>query len=328
VFVQTTARGFQPDNVANLSIQVDTNGRANALWGDWASPNSAVLVDLNAAAGGKPQPIYYSPAANGIGTQGLQIYAFVSGSLYERSPLVSGWNVNRDAAADPPLGSGFNSADVPRKAAPPPFVPTLFVATNPRKITDTAPAFASVPIGTGALSTFIISKKLGGPSTGPCPTLPATDDLGICLSTDPVGGTNHDPTYADGSTPGIPIHTRLGIHSQFTSSPLLILNAVTDEPEVLLSVYDPDYGCNGYSYIIITKLKLSADCDVAPAFDTTTVYAAGPGAASGFVTTTQGSFAGKSGPKTTDASLFNVGGLPPPPAGRPIFVPVWWKEQK
>ncbi len=54
VFFQTTARSFQPDNKANLSIQVDTNGRANALWGDWTSPNSAVLIDLNTRGGRAP----------------------------------------------------------------------------------------------------------------------------------------------------------------------------------------------------------------------------------------------------------------------------------
>ena len=81
--------------------------------GSWATPFSKVLIDLNASAASgtdSPQPLYYSPAANGIGTSGLQVYALGSGSFYETSPTVSGWNVNR-IPVEPPLGSGYNPAD-------------------------------------------------------------------------------------------------------------------------------------------------------------------------------------------------------------------------
>ena len=98
IFFQTNAPGFQNDNLANLSLQADTNGRVNALFGNWSAPTSSVLIDLNAAVGGFPQPLYYSPAANGIGTLGFQVYALASGSFYETSPAVSGWNVNRTGA--------------------------------------------------------------------------------------------------------------------------------------------------------------------------------------------------------------------------------------
>ncbi|HEY5278000.1 MAG TPA: hypothetical protein VIK38_15945, partial [Coriobacteriia bacterium] len=307
VFFQTSARGFQPDNIANLSLQVDTNGRANALWSDgshpWSAPKSATLIDLNAAAGDLPQPIYYSPAANGIGTQGCQVYALVSGSLYERSPAVSGWNVNRDVSTvKPPAGSGFPDTL-------PAFVPNLFIATNPSKITDLA--FATTPLGATAptdMSSYVIKKQIGGETAG----------IPLQLT---------DPTYSNGS--GVdPVHTRLGIHTQVTSSPLLIIDQSTDVHEALFSVYDPDYGCNGYSYIIIVKFKLPSGCDAAPAFDTTTVYAAGPGAASGFVVTKDSLFAAKSGVKKNDASLFKVDVPPASLPGAPNFTPVWWKEQK
>ena len=66
----------------------------------------------------------------------------------------------------------------------------------------------------------------------------------------------------------------------------------------------------------------------APAFDTTTVYAAGPGAASGFVVTKDSLFAAKSGVKKNDASLFKVDVPPASLPGAPNFTPVWWKEQK
>ena len=300
VFFQTSARGFQPDNIANLSIQVDTNGRANALWADgshpWSAPKSATLIDLNAAAGDLPQPIYYSPAANGIGTQGCQVYALVSGSLYERSPAVSGWNVNRDApTVKPPAGSGFPDTL-------PAFVPNLFIATNPYKITDFA--FATTPLGATAptdMSAYVIKKQIGGETAG----------IPLQLT---------DPTYSDGSGPD-PVHTRLGIHTQVTSSPLLIIDQSTDVHEALFSVYDPDYGCNGYSYIIIVKFKLASECAAAPAFDTTTVYAAGPGAASGFVVTKDSLFAAKSGVKKSDASLFKVDVPPAALPGAPNFTP-------
>ena len=94
-----------------------------------------------------------------------------------------------------------------------------------------------------------------------------------------------------------PIHTRLGIHTEVTSSPLLIIDESTNLHEALFSVYDPDYGCNGVSYIVILKFTLPGGCGAPPQFDATTVLYAGPGAASGFVVTKDGLFAAKSGVK-------------------------------
>ncbi len=76
ILFQTDAAGFQNDNIANLSLQGDENGRVNALFGNWAGPTSKVLIDLNASATDalgtdSPQPLYYSPAANGIGKSRL-----------------------------------------------------------------------------------------------------------------------------------------------------------------------------------------------------------------------------------------------------------------
>jgi hypothetical protein len=281
-FFQTTASGFQPDNLADLSVQADTNGRLNALWGDWTNPTSKVLIDLNAVAG-SPQPIYYSPSVNGIGTQGLQVYALGSGSLYETSPTVSGWNVNRDSSVAPPTGSGYDSTL-------PPFIPSLFVATNPLKITN--PSF-----GTTLSSAQVLQKVIGGETNG------------IPLSTS-------DPTYSSG-------HTRLGLHTQLTSSPLLVVNLVTGSHEALFTAYDPDFGCTGYSYIIAQKFTASP-----LAFATTTVYAAGPGAASGFVVTAKGAFAPKSGIGNASATLYQVNIDRPSLPGTTNFVPLWWKEQK
>ena len=292
IFFQTNAPGFQNDNLANLSLQGDENGRVNALWGNWAGPTSGVLIDLNAKAGG-PQPLYYSPAANGVGTLGYQVYALGSGSFYETSPAVSGWNVNR--AGDPPASSGYDTTL-------PPFVPTLFVAVNPNRIADAA--FASVPLGSGAMAPFVISKVIAG-----IPLQPT------------------DPTYSDGSG-GQPVHTSLGIHTQVTASPLLVGNFTSSTQDVFFTVFDPDYGCHGYSYVIKVEFEISGSA--APAFSATptTVYAAGAGAASGFVVTESGAFVGQSGVGKAEATLVQVNIPKPSLPGAPNFRPVWWKEQK
>ncbi len=301
VFIQTSASGFHPDNNANLSLQADTNGRINALWNDFkgSSPNSKVLIDLNAKAGG-PQPIYYSPAANGVGALGCQVFALGSGSLYETSPAVSGWNVNRTATT-PPAGSGFPDTL-------PVFVPSLFLGTN--KFPITSPSFAATPLD----STFVIQKVIGGESTG------------IPLSTAPAGSPGFDPTFSDGSD-GRPVHTRLGIHTQITSSPLLLMNFTTGKHHALFSVYDPDLGCHGVAYLVDVEFN-QLGC-LQPEFaPTTTVIWAGEGASSGFVSIGTSGFAAKSGLQTNDAKLTSVTLPPSATAGAPAFVPLWWKEQK
>ncbi|MGE5716017.1 MAG: hypothetical protein ACM369_05155, partial [Acidobacteriota bacterium] len=309
ILFQTTAAGFQNDNIADLSLQADENGRVNAVWGNWASPNSNTLINLSAAVGG-PQPLYYSPSANGIGTLGFQVYALASGSFYETSPTVSGWNVNRTDPT-PPAGSGYPD-DLPI------FVPTLFIAVNPFKISDAG--FPTATLGVGAEKPFVISKAVAG--------------IPLQLT---------DPTYSDGSVN--PLHTSLGIHTQVTSSPLLVGNATSSTQDVFFTVFDPDYGCNGYSYVIRIKFTIKQDAlgnMLPPSFNPnvagcestvppscgTTVYAAGAGAASGFVVTDKGAFVGQSGVGKNEASLVKVDIPQPSLPGAPNFRPVWWKEQK
>jgi hypothetical protein len=331
IFFQTNAVGFQNDNIANLSLQGDTNGRLDAVWGGWASPNSKALIDLNAAAGG-PQPLYYSPAANGIGTLGTQVYALASGSFYETSPAVSGWNVNRDTSVEnPPAGSGYPDTL-------PAFVPTLFVATNPYKIADVG--FGAVPIGKAPLDGHILKEVIAGIPLSP-----------TCFGPGPDPAPGYDKTYSDGlgPTPCHPeasfvAHTSLGIHTQVTSSPLLVGNASSPTQTVFFTVYDPDYGCTGFSYVLKVEFAISAP-GVAPlgskptwgpagsppgftASQATTVFAAGAGAASGFVVTDTGAFVGQSGLGKGVSTLVKVEIPTPQLPGAPNFVPVWWKEQK
>jgi hypothetical protein len=78
---------YKPDNVATQALQADLNGK---LWmlnasGSWVPSQ---LVDV-----GADQPIYYSPAAAaypGTGTPTLDLYAFASGSFYEKSDVING----------------------------------------------------------------------------------------------------------------------------------------------------------------------------------------------------------------------------------------------
>ncbi len=291
IFFQTDALGFQNDNLANLSLQGDENGRVNALYGDWTSPTSKVLIDLNAVSKASlgvdsPQPLYYSPSANGFGTLGTQIFALASGSFYETSPTVSGWNVNR-TAPKPPTGSGFPD-DLPV------FVPTLFVAVNPNKITDGA-------FGTTLDSAHVISKVIGGETTG----------IPLQLT---------DPTYIAG------VHTRLGIHSQITSSPLLVVDSSSTKQNVFFTVFDPDFGCNGFSYVVNVEFTISATS--VPGFSATTVIPAAPGAAAGFVVTDQGAFIGQSGVGKGESTLVQIHIPTPQLPGHPNFRLGWWKEQK
>ncbi len=111
-----------------------------------------------------PQPIYYSPAATGQGTSGCQLYALASGSLYETSPTVSGWNVNRTARLR------RRPRTIPRL---PSFTPYLYLAVGPKKVTDGT--FTSVlPLGKDPNQQYVIRQLIGGEVADAIP-LPAGD---------------------------------------------------------------------------------------------------------------------------------------------------------
>jgi hypothetical protein len=86
VLWQRAASFFQPDNRVDEGIQVDLHGQ---LWtfqpNTW---NASRLLNL-----GSNQPLYYPPAAAAYPASSSpthQIYAFASGSFYEKSPNVTG----------------------------------------------------------------------------------------------------------------------------------------------------------------------------------------------------------------------------------------------
>ena len=300
VFFSTKSSGYLPDNVANLGLQSDTDGRAWFTWGNFAAgtPTTKVGIDLNYAAvpvvlGVQtpiPQPLYYAPSATGQGTTGCQIYGLGSGSLYETSPTVSGWNVNRSGPVPNPLYAGL-----------PPFTPYLYVGVNPYKITDAA--FGSVPLGKAALNTYMIKQQIGG------------EGAGIDL---PLG----DPSIGPG-------RAKLGPRTQLTSGPVMVVdNTGKGEEQMLVLLYDPDSGCNGQSYVVVVTFKVAANCGK-PTLSSVVSYGAGSGAASGFTLAGEKIFASQSG--IGQGQTAGLREVPVPVnilSGAPSFQPVWWRDVK
>jgi hypothetical protein len=115
-------------------------------------------------------------------------------------------------------------------------------------------------------------------------------------------------------------------------------NAASPTQDVFFTVFDPDFGCNGYSYVLKLEFAISGSgvptwgpAGSPPTFtatQATTVYAAGAGASSGFVVTDKGAFVGQSGVGKNMATLVKVDIPKPSLPGQPNFTPIWWKEQK
>ncbi len=109
VLLQTTAKYYQEDNVADLGLQADLNGR---IWFAYAGQKNS---QFNKASIGidptsllnlsNQQPIYYPPAASGygLGSAGYDVFAFASGTLYERSASVSGSGIGTGPKFEPSL---------------------------------------------------------------------------------------------------------------------------------------------------------------------------------------------------------------------------------
>ncbi|MEW6758147.1 MAG: hypothetical protein AB1347_08000 [Acidobacteriota bacterium] len=102
VIYAMTADAYYPDSLVDLALQADLNGRI------WFMPYSTftpvVGIDASAVAG-QSQPLYYSPAASGYykGTTGYDLYAFGSGTFYEKSTAVTGPSVGTTGHFEPSL---------------------------------------------------------------------------------------------------------------------------------------------------------------------------------------------------------------------------------
>lgn len=98
----TTAEAYYPDSLVDLGLQADLNGRI------WFLPSSSytpvVGIDATAKAG-QMQPLYYPAAVSGYyqGSQGYDLYAFGSGSFYEKSQAITGPDVGKSGYFVPSL---------------------------------------------------------------------------------------------------------------------------------------------------------------------------------------------------------------------------------
>lgn len=101
VRIDHKASGFASDNIATRAIQADLNGRIwffNTDGLSAAGPDSPIVgIDASAVGGtgAQSQPIYYPPAAGGLGpvgnvATGCNLYTFGSGTFYEKSTRVNG----------------------------------------------------------------------------------------------------------------------------------------------------------------------------------------------------------------------------------------------
>ena len=125
VLYAKTASAYYPDNIVDLGVQADLNGRIWFLPG--SNFNSATVgIDATTKAG-QQQPLYYSPAVNAFtsGSLDYDLYVFGSGTVYEKSPRVTGINVGK---------SGY-------------FIPNLYLVTKDQDASQaTADEIAKIPI--------------------------------------------------------------------------------------------------------------------------------------------------------------------------------------
>jgi Neisseria PilC beta-propeller domain len=147
VLLRTAAKFYQEDNLADLGLQADLNGRIWFASGGTGFPTNTLGIDVTGMVITNQQPIYYPPAASGYGdATACDVFAFASGTLYERSASVTGPNV----------GTGIGS--------PLPFEPSLYVAASTKPSTAGSPP--SVPAG------HIARVKINSLVAPACPVSP------------------------------------------------------------------------------------------------------------------------------------------------------------
>jgi hypothetical protein len=305
VLFDTTKPTYYGNNVANLGLQADLNGR---IWFNYATGGTtdfdkvtlgfdvpAAIQQIEGAA--DQAPLYYPPAASGKGTNaggGCQVYSFGSGTAYEKSLLVSETSGN----AAP---SGEQSAYA--------WSPRLFIAVNKNTLPPFTPALGSpVDASGGAILAEKISDLL----------VPACD-------------TAKDPT-GPGCRLGTSDPKTLGPRTQMTAPPFMIVPiSGSGTYRALFLVYDPDAigYCRGFSYVVVIPFTLT-NCDVVTV-DTSgggvVVAPAGEGAGSGFAMAGGQIVIGKSGlgqgqEAGVVATDINIADWGPGGAVRPIY----WKE--
>lgn len=283
VRIQHDSSAFASDNIADRGLQADLNGRIWFLDPSSLTGGSAPMVGIDASAvAGQSQPLYYPPAAGGLGlppTAGCNLYSFGSGTFYERSSRVNG----------PDTGTTG-------------FIPSLYFAGNDKAKFD----------------------RVIDPDT--ILQIPIKDIL----------RPESSATSTDIATYG----TTLSPRSQLTAAPLLLIDPKGAQQNVgIFVIYDPTVGCNGASYAVTVRWKLTGctppltvgEGTSSATGDTSAAIVgakfAGFGVASGLTSVGRNVFTGIAGLGDGQAGLF---GLDETSAigGASTFRPIWWKELK
>lgn len=181
---QTDAKAYAPDNQVNQGVEVDLHGH---LWvfepKTWARSSSPLFTV------GAGQPLYYSPAVTTYPADinpTYNLYAFSSGTFYEKSPNVTGPNIGQ---------SGY-------------FIPSLYIGVKNR-INNTT-ASQSVALGAIAKPTgssgylgrktqvtsppLIFVPRPGGTGNPFALFLAYDPDGSVCVGTSYVLRVDFDPT--------------------------------------------------------------------------------------------------------------------------------------
>ncbi len=296
VMYQMSASAYYPDNVVDLALQADLNGRI------WFIPGTSfgscsVGIDATAKAG-QQQPIYYPPTVNAYTDSSgvnVDLYAFGSGTVYEKSSNVTGTNIGT---------SGY-------------YTPSIYLVVKPQNTTAaTTTQILRIPI-----NQLYVPEDLTNHSTDPANPTPCS----LPSNWETVGTYNQ--VLCRNNT-----HVLMGHRTQITAPPALFvpIAGVTGDPVAVFLLYDPDQGCAGEAYIVQFNFNTNGGTgsSTAPALVKTLAYDAGVGAASGFAVAGSSVIIAKSAVGSgKQAGVSTVPGLNPT-AGMSNPVPVWWRELK
>ncbi len=213
VIYSMTAKAYYPDNLVNMAVQPDLHGR---IW-FMPSPSWVPSVGIDASTkAGQSQPIYYPPAVSGYykASVGYDLYAFVSGTFYEKDPDVTGPNVGTGTYFAPSL---YLAARTPTSAGSVPAGNVLRIKINSLTYTDTtttppttyalgprtqatAPPFLFVPIGdTGnPVALFLLYD----PDSADCAGTSYIVKLTVTIGATGVPAQNSLDVYSAGSGAG------------------------------------------------------------------------------------------------------------------------------
>jgi hypothetical protein len=220
VLFSTTATAYYPDNLANLGLQADLNGR---IWFVPGANFDSATVGIDASKkAGQPQPIYYPPAVSGFETTAgkFDLFAFASGTFYEQAPAITGANVGKDYTG----------------AGQPYFIPSLYLVAKDQKTNNAA--------STSQILQLKI-RDFDQPPAQPCSDpADSCDPAGCC----PVGTT---------CTSAGKVGPRTQVTAP---PALFVPIGGIGDPTAIFLLYDPDTAdCGGTSYIVKIAFNVGSD---------------------------------------------------------------------